>query len=158
MGSNNRMEMARAHKAQLPESRSVKAAGREVADCSPHPANPGILPVVGPRYGSIPLRRSGLSDPVWFLQSKSAQLLDPNHSWSCPPTMKFIALIHPANVGRAYGIGQTVCEAQSNAASSGFQLGDWVAIEISKKAYETISIHGPEAVHFSLPPHPATPE
>lgn len=72
--------------------------------------------------------------------------------------MKFIALIHPTNVGRAFGIGQTVCEAQSNAASSGFQLGDWVAVEISRKAYETINIHGPEAVHFSLPPHPGTPE
>ena len=72
--------------------------------------------------------------------------------------MKFIALIHPTNVGRAYGIGQTVCEAQSNAASSGFQLGDWVAIEISRKAYETIITHGPEAVHLCLPAHPGTPE
>ncbi|MES2466377.1 MAG: hypothetical protein V4675_03660 [Verrucomicrobiota bacterium] len=69
--------------------------------------------------------------------------------------MKFIALIHPSNVGPAYGIGRTVEEAQTNATSSGFlRLGDWVAVEISQRAYETISSHGFDAVHLGLPREP----
>ncbi len=63
--------------------------------------------------------------------------------------MKFIALIHPSNVGPAYGIGQSVQEARENATASGYlKLQDWVAVEISPKAYEAINNHGPDAVHL----------
>ncbi len=69
------------------------------------------------------------------------------------PCMHFIALIHPSNVGPAYGIGRTVQEAQTNAAAGGFlRLGDWVAVEISQRAYETIISLGFDSVHLGLPP------
>ncbi len=71
--------------------------------------------------------------------------------------MRFIALIPPSKIGRAYGAGQTLCEAQSHGASSGFQLGDWVAVEITRNAYEMIITQGPEAVHLCLPPPPGRP-
>lgn len=66
--------------------------------------------------------------------------------------MQFIALIHPSNVGPAYGIGRSVEEAQANAAGTSFlKLGDCVAVEISQRAYETITSLGADAVHLGLP-------
>lgn len=68
--------------------------------------------------------------------------------------MKFIALIHPDKIGPAYGIGQSLEEARARAFSSGFKLGDWVAVEITGKAYHAISTMGPSAVDFHLSPLP----
>ena len=151
--------MARAPQAPPPEVRCVKVAGclkLQIAVSVPPsqafyqwrppvaaPSPPMPRPF-GPRYG--------------FCIRNWEQLLDPEPFLELSPLMKFIALIHPTNVGCAYGIGRTVCEAQSNAATSGFHLGDWVAVEISRKAYEAICLHGPQAVHLGLPPHPGTPE
>lgn len=66
--------------------------------------------------------------------------------------MQFIALIHPDKIGPAYGIGQSLEEASAHAFSSGYKPGDWVAIEITEKAYHAISTMGPTAVDFYLPP------
>ncbi len=69
--------------------------------------------------------------------------------------MKFIALIHPDKIGPAYGIGQTLEEASAHAFSSNLKLGEWVAVEITQKAYQAISTMGPSAVDFYLPPLPS---
>ena len=66
--------------------------------------------------------------------------------------MIFIALIPPDKIGPACGIGQRLEAASAHAFSSGFKLGDWVAIEITGKAYHAISTMGPSAVDFHLPP------
>ncbi|MES2466457.1 MAG: hypothetical protein V4675_04075 [Verrucomicrobiota bacterium] len=69
--------------------------------------------------------------------------------------MKFLGLIHPSNVGPAYGIGQSVKEAQATADLTSFaRLGVWVAAEISQRAYPTINSHGLDAVHLGLPREP----
>lgn len=102
------------------------------------------FPVIGPFWGL-----------EWFLQPQYFEASNFQALHHPLSFMKFIALIHPSNVGPAYGIGQSVEEAQANATSTGFlRLGDWVAVEISQSAYETINSHGVDAVHLGLPREP----